>query len=132
MTIENFDSELADFAEAVATTGLALAGIEGKRLFVVAFPEDAFRTLRSAFVKASREFGTESTASTLWALLDPFLDDPEPDPVECVSPPCPEEIQIEGSVLFGLDKLDDLLVGDLPKSWVEPKPPIDGLPEAGS
>ena len=82
MTIERFDSDLADFAEAVTTTGLSLAGMDGKRLLVVAFPPDGYEAVRRAFVRASEEFGTQSTASTLWALLDPFLEAPEPEPEE--------------------------------------------------
>jgi hypothetical protein len=80
MTLDAFDSELADFAEAVATTGLALAGMDGKRLLVLAFPEETLWEVRRAFVRASEHYETQSTSSTLWALLDPFLDPPEPFP----------------------------------------------------
>jgi hypothetical protein len=77
MTMEAFDSGLSDLAEAVTTTGMALLGMDGKRLFVVAYPEEAYLKVREAIVRASGHYGTETTASTLWALLDPFLDDYE-------------------------------------------------------
>jgi len=86
MTMEAFDSELADFAEAIATTGLNLVGLDGKRLLVIAFPEDAYQKVRSAFVRASGDFQTSTTASTLWALLDPFLDDYERSDPESLPP----------------------------------------------
>jgi hypothetical protein len=107
VTIENFDSELADFAEAVATSGLALSGQDGKRLLVVAFPEDAFRMVREALVRASGEYETQSTASTLWALLEPFLDDSEPERVECVSPEPGTPVFLEGIIVRYEDLPED-------------------------
>jgi hypothetical protein len=130
MTIDNFDSELADFAEAVATTGLALAGMDGRRLLVVAFPEDAFRKVREAIVRASGHYETQSTASTLWALLEPFLDDyerAEPDP-EIFWAANPDDIVLEdgtiiaaGTWVRGFDK-DGNPVGEIPGLGVVKKP----------